>query len=252
MHDILKTPYFQLKDSLKDISFLQTENYDARAEDTLINMIIIHYTEISEGQTIEHFANKESKVSTHFMINKKGKIFSFVDPLMRAWHAGDSYWLGHDKLNDNSIGIELVNNGKEKYTNEQYTSLVTLINNLKLNYKIENKYIVGHSDVAPLRKLDPGYLFDWKILHNHNIGLYYSNKAENNNIILKKGERNNLVLDLQKSLSLLGYKIKKDGDFGVFTAKVIYAFKSHFNPIYLSCEWDSSSQVILAELLKMR
>ena len=135
----------------------------------LIKFIIIHYTGMqSERESIKRLCNPKIKVSSHFLINKNGKIFRLVDDNRIAWHAGISYWGKYKNLNKNSIGIELVNKGHQfGYTNfskKQISSLILICRKLIKKYKIKQRNIVGHSDIAPLRKNDPGEKFPWKQL----------------------------------------------------------------------------------------
>ena len=247
---ILNLLHFQLKDSLKNISYISSPNFNKRAANTVVNSIIIHYSLLNEQETIAYFTDSAKQVSAHYMINRLGKITAFVEPQNRAWHAGESSWLKYNSLNDNSIGIELVNNGLEEFTKQQYYTLIKLIKFLKQNFPIEDKLILGHSDIAPQRKNDPGPLFNWQILHQNNLGIYARKLVKNNKIICQKGDQGKLVLQMQKSLSLLGYQILIDGFFGIKTANVIYAFKTHYNPESLSYAWDVSSEHVLRSLLK--
>lgn len=251
MDHILNLQHFQLKDSLKNILHISSPNFNKRPVNTVVNAIIIHYSFLNEQETIACFTDSAKEVSAHYMINRAGKITAFVEPQNRAWHVGESSWLQYNGLNDNSIGIELVNNGLEEFTKQQYYVLIKLIKFLKQNFPIEDKLILGHSDISPQRKNDPGPLFDWKILHQNNLGIYAKIAAKHNKVICQKGDKGKLVLQMQKSLSLFGYQISIDGFFGIRTANVIYAFKTHYNPEYLSYAWDNSSEYILQTLLKV-
>ena len=143
--------------------FIHSPNFNDRPKEEIIDTIIIHYTEISYKDTIEKFSNPKESVSSHFIINKDGEIIQMVDCEKRAWHAGVSSWKNKENINNNSIGIELVNNGNELFTEEQYTSLNQLIKNLKKKHpNMKEDLILGHEDIAPNRKKDPGKLFDWK------------------------------------------------------------------------------------------
>jgi N-acetylmuramoyl-L-alanine amidase len=129
-----------------------------------VKLVIIHYTGMqSERESIKRLCNSSSKVSCHYLINQNGKIFQLVKETHAAWHAGKSCWGKYKNLNENSIGIELVNKGhKFGYTNfktKQILALVKLCKKLIKKYKIKKKNIVGHSDIAPLRKIDPGEKF---------------------------------------------------------------------------------------------
>ena len=132
-----------------------------------IKIIVIHYTGMqSERESVSRLCNPKSKVSSHFVINQKGKVYRLVQDEKIAWPAGKSRWGKYRQLNKNSIGIELVNKGHRfGYTNfkkKQLLSLIKICKSLVKKYKIKKKYIVGHSDIAPLRKNDPGEKFPWE------------------------------------------------------------------------------------------
>ena len=135
----------------------------------------------SEIASIKRLKNKKSKVSCHYLINKKGEVFQMVPENKIAWHAGKSKWKNFKNLNRNSIGIELTNKGHklgyENFSKLQIQSLVTLCKELKRKYKIPTSNFLGHSDIAPLRKLDPGEKFPWQKLSFYKIGLWYKIKV---------------------------------------------------------------------------
>ena len=134
-----------------------------------IKIIVIHYTGMqSERESIERLCNPRAKVSSHFLINKNGKIYRLVKDNQVAWHAGKSCWGKYKNLNKNSIGIELVNKGHQfGYTNfnkKQISSLIKICNILIKKYKIKKRNVIGLSDISPSRKIDPGEKFPWKFL----------------------------------------------------------------------------------------
>ena len=143
-----------------------------------INLIVVHYTGMqSKIESIKRLSSPKHKVSCHYLIDRKGEILKMVDDNKVAWHAGKSKWKNYNNLNKSSIGIELVNKGHEfgyeKFTISQVNNLIKLCKNLKKKYKIKNSNIVGHSDIAPLRKRDPGEKFPWKKLQKNKIGIWY-------------------------------------------------------------------------------
>ena len=143
-----------------------------------IKLIVIHYTGMqSRIESIKRLLSSKHKVSTHYLIDRKGQILKMVDDNKIAWHAGKSKWKNYINLNKYSIGIELVNKGHkfgyEKFTILQVNKLIKLCKNLKNKYKIKNSNIVGHSDIAPLRKQDPGEKFPWQKLQKNKIGIWY-------------------------------------------------------------------------------
>ena len=149
-----------------------------------IKFIIIHYTGMqSEIETVKRLKNIRSRVSCHYLINRKGLITQMVMDNQVAWHAGKSKWKNFNNLNENSIGIELVNKGHQfgyqSFSSEQIYSLIDLCKNLKKKYIIKRENFLGHSDIAPLRKLDPGEKFPWKKLSEHNLGCWHWNSKKN-------------------------------------------------------------------------
>ena len=143
-----------------------------------IKLIVIHYTGMqSRIESIKRLSSPKHKVSCHYLIDRRGKILKMVDDNNVAWHAGKSKWKNYNNLNKYSIGIELVNKGHEfgyeKFTIAQVNKLIKLCKNLKKKYKIKNSNVVGHSDIAPLRKKDPGEKFPWQKLQKNKIGIWY-------------------------------------------------------------------------------
>ena len=141
-----------------------------------IKLVIIHYTGMqSERESIKRLCSPLSKVSAHYLINQNGKIFKLVEDRHIAWHAGKSRWKKFNNLNKNSIGIELVNKGHQygysSFKKKQISTLLKLCKTLKKKYKIKTKNFLGHSDIAPLRKIDPGEKFPWEFLSINKIGI---------------------------------------------------------------------------------
>ena len=179
-----------------------------------IKLIIIHYTGMqSERESLKRLCDPESKVSSHFVISRNGKIYRLVNDNQIAWHAGKSFWGKYKNLNKVSIGVELVNKGHQfGYTNfkkKQILSLVKLCKILINKYKIKGKNIVGHSDIAPSRKKDPGEKFPWQELAEKNIGVWHSYQSNflinfRRTKILKKEDKIKFV----KNLNKIGYRFK--------------------------------------------
>ena len=143
-----------------------------------IKLIVIHYTGMqSKIASIKRLLSPRHKVSCHYLIDRKGQVLRMVDENKVAWHAGKSKWKNFNNLNKNSIGIELVNKGHElgyeRFTNSQINELIKLCLNLKKKFKIKNSNILGHSDISPMRKQDPGEKFPWKKLKKSKLGIWY-------------------------------------------------------------------------------
>jgi N-acetylmuramoyl-L-alanine amidase len=167
---------------------LKSPNYTTKnRRKTEIKFLVIHYTGMqSERVSTERLTSNTSKVSSHYLINRKGDITKMVDEKNIAWHAGKSKWKNFINLNNQSIGIELVNKGHqfgyEKFSKKQISKLVLLCKTLIQKYKIKKKNILGHSDIAPLRKMDPGEKFPWNLLSKKKIGYWHKvSKLKNHN-----------------------------------------------------------------------
>mgnify|MGYP001164770769 CR=1 FL=1 len=145
-------------------SYIKSKNFNHRKP----NVLVLHHTDSNEdSMAIKIF--KEGKVSSHYLISRTGEIFQFVDEKNRAFHAGDSYWNGFEDINSSSIGIELSNDMKTPYTEEQIQSLIILSKDIIKRYGIRKDMVVGHLDVAPVRKLDPYVNFPWERLAQEGI-----------------------------------------------------------------------------------
>ena len=174
-----------------------------------IKFVIIHYTGMqSEIESIKRLKNPRHKVSCHYLINRKGQIIQMIKDLNVAWHAGKSKWKKFVNLNNISLGIELVNKGHQfgyqNFSVKQINSLIKLSQKLKKRYLIKKENFLGHSDIAPLRKNDPGEKFPWKKLSKHNLGKWYKNK------------QNKVEFDQKKSQFLFFKNLKKLG-YGYFS-----------------------------------
>ena len=220
-----------------------------------IKFVIIHYTGMqSEIDSIERLKNIKSRVSCHYLINRKGLIIQMVKDNKVAWHAGKSKWRTFVNLNENSIGIELVNNGHEfgyqNFSNAQIISLISLCKKLKKKYMVKKENFLGHSDIAPLRKLDPGEKFPWKKLSKHNLGHWY--RKSKKKLKLTKGKKiENLFF---KNLYKIGYRYFKLGKTVKTKRLIIKAFQQHYLPLNISGKIDQKTYKIsqfLANELKL-
>ena len=228
-------------------------NYELKAK-RRIKYIIIHYTNLPSIQaSIKHLLNKRNKVSAHYLLDQKGKIYSLVNEKDIAWHAGISSWKADKLLNNKSIGIELQNTGTagnyEKFPNQQISQLEKLILELQNKYNISNANILGHSDISPDRKIDPGPKFPWQRLFKNGIGLMpkiYPSKS-------KKNTTSNEIKNLQILLKKFGYNLKVNGFMDKQTLLVLYAFQSHYCPNELSVPGNNLNLLrYLKELIKLQ
>jgi N-acetylmuramoyl-L-alanine amidase len=151
------------------MKYMPSPNFNDRPDDVNIDSVIIHYTGMKTAQdALDRLCDKASQVSAHYTIDMDGTIYNHVSPLKRAWHAGVSEFASRTNFNDFSIGIELVNPGHDHgyvpFPDVQIQSLITLMHELYNEYPIDPYWVLGHSDIAPMRKQDPGELFPWDVL----------------------------------------------------------------------------------------
>ena len=221
-------------------------NYsDKTRQKKRVKFVIIHYTGMqSEIVSIKRLKNSKAKVSCHYLINRKGEITQMVKENKVAWHAGKSKWKNFNNLNDSSIGIELVNKGHEfgyqNFSKNQITSLISLCKFLKKKYMIKKENFLGHSDIAPLRKLDPGEKFPWEKLSKFKLGRWYKDDKKKLKLTNKEGIKNLFF----KNLFIIGYRY-----FHVFKRRrkdkfVIKSFQQHYLPNNISGKIDKKTYKI--------
>ena len=222
-----------------------------------IKFIIFHYTGMKkESEAINRLTNIQSEVSCHYLVKDNGKIINIVPDLYIAWHAGKSSWRNYKSLNQNSIGIEITNPGHtfgyKKFSKKQIFSLVKLSKILIKKYKVNNKNILGHSDIAPQRKKDPGEKFPWEYLSKNNIGLWHKlNKKEllkNRSFKADKIEKKLFFNELYK----IGYskKIPKNISKDRYLKCLTKAFQRRFRQELINGKIDRECLLISKNLLK--
>ena len=193
-----------------------------------IKFIIIHYTGMkSEKAALGRLTNIQSEVSSHYYINKNGNITLLVPELYIAWHAGKSKWKSQSFLNKNSIGIEITNPGHrfeyKNFSNKQINSIVILIKYLLNKYKIRKKNVLGHSDIAPDRKKDPGEKFPWEYLAKKKLSIWHNIRQQELKSLRKKRCSKIEKYKFSQNLIKIGY-------LGKNLAKVTKAFQRRFRP----------------------
>ena len=222
-----------------------------------IKFIIFHYTGMEkESDTINRLTNIQSKVSSHYLIKNNGEIVRLVPDLYIAWHAGESSWKNYKSLNQNSIGIEITNpghqHGYKKFTAKQIFSILRLSKFLIEKYKIKSKNILGHSDVAPHRKKDPGEKFPWEYLSNNKIGIWHTlNKQDltkNRKIKISKIEENIFFRNLFK----IGYSktYLKDSNKNKYLRELAKTFQRRFRQELVDGKIDQECLIISKNLIK--
>jgi N-acetylmuramoyl-L-alanine amidase len=215
------------------IKILRSPNYSSKQrKSSQINFLVIHYTGMqSERESIKRLIEIKSQVSSHYLINKKGDIIKMVKEKHVAWHAGKSRWKNCNNLNSRSIGIELVNKGHsfgyEKFPKIQIAKLVLLCKFLIKKYKIRKCNILGHSDIAPLRKTDPGEKFPWQTLFKKKIGFWYDVDIKNDKNYKAK-KKTSLRNSFFNNLYKIGYRYFDKKKSSSTDHKVIKAFQRRF------------------------
>jgi len=221
-----------------------------------IKFIIFHYTGMkNESDAINRLTNIQSEVSCHYLIKNNGDILNILPDLYIAWHAGKSSWKSLKSLNQNSIGIEITNPGHEfgykKFSKKQISSLLKLSKFLIKKYKIRSKNILGHSDIAPQRKKDPGEKFPWKYLSKNKIGLWHTLKKQEliKNRMLKINKKEEIFF--LSNLLKIGYskKISKSIGKDKYLKNMTKAFQRRFRPELINCKIDRECLLISTNLL---
>ncbi|WP_353188719.1 N-acetylmuramoyl-L-alanine amidase [Pseudomonas sp.] len=227
-------------------------NYDSR-----IQFVVVHYTSASLERSLQLLTHGD--VSSHYLIgdDNNATIYKLMDENQRAWHAGESQWQGRTWLNSSSIGIEIVNPGYKDtptgrlwypYSEAQIQSLITLLKDISKRNGISPRHIIGHSDIAPLRKLDPGPLFPWKRLADEGLGLWPNEQA----VARQQAVFNSSPLPepgwFQAQLARLGYDTPQTGELDVATRHVLAAFQMHYRPARFDGTPDAQTAALLLVL----
>lgn len=242
------------------ITSFASPSFDARLRP--VDMLIIHYTGMATGaEALARLCNAGAKVSAHYLIEEDGRIFALVSEGRRAWHAGVSSWAGVSDINSCSIGIELVNpghaypgyaGGYRPFPEAQMAALVALAGDIVRRHAIRPERVLGHSDVAPARKTDPGELFDWRRLAAAGLGLWPRLSGPvAARPALREGDRGQPVRELRKSLHDFGYGIEAGARFDEDTRLVVEAFQRHFRPSLIDGVADAETLALLGALLEM-
>ncbi len=216
--------------------FAPSPNADRRPEAATIDHLVLHYTGMKTGAAaLARLCDPVAKVSSHYVVDEDGTVYALVDETLRAWHAGVSFWRGARALNDRSIGIEIVNPGHEwgyrPFPPPQMTAVADLCAGILARHPIPARNVVGHSDIAPDRKQDPGELFDWNWLAGQGIGIWTDAFAPPG--------------DLLADLAAIGY------DTSLPARDVIAAFQRHFLPDQVTGESGPPAAMRASAILSM-
>jgi N-acetylmuramoyl-L-alanine amidase len=217
-------------DSLPPASWVGTTNFGLRKP----NYVIIHHTaQNSCEQTLKTFTMPKTQVSAHYVVCRDGMVHHMLNDYLRAWHAGASQWGGNTDINSSSIGIEIDNNGKEPFSDAQINSLLRLLGRLKKDYGIPASHFIGHSDIAPGRKVDPSRFFPWQQLATDGYGMWYDTT----------GIQVPADFNAMQALRIIGYSSKD-------SIATVSAFKLHFATSDTTRAITEEDRKILFDLLR--
>ena len=209
-------------------------NFGNRKVGSKLDMLVLHYTDLNTAdEALDRLCDPDSEVSAHYLVTPRGYIYQLVEERKRAWHAGVSSWRGVSDVNSHSIGIEIANpghsNGYEPFPEVQMQSLAVLCQDILSRHAIPARNIVGHSDVAPGRKIDPGELFDWKWLADQGVGLWPDPDQACDR-------------DPVDMLKELGYSVEDP-------AAAVEAFQRHYRTASITGEADPETIALMGGLL---
>ncbi|MDC9581268.1 N-acetylmuramoyl-L-alanine amidase [Xenorhabdus sp. PR6a] len=229
-----------------------------------IKFLVLHYTALNDKRSVRVLTG--GRVNAHYLIpsqprykDKEPIIFQLVSEKERAWHAGKSEWNGYQSLNRYSIGIEIVNCGFEQkfvkkewcsYHPSQIDAVIRLAKDIIHRHNIQAVNVIGHSDIAPLRKEDPGPVFPWRELYKQGIGAWPDHATVNKYLADRAPNMPASVMSIQKALALYGYSIPQTGILDSATHKTIQAFQMHFRPSDISGIPDAETEAIALALVE--
>lgn len=222
-------------------------NHDARPPGQRVDILLLHYTDMASAEAaLERLCDPAAKVSAHYCVDEDGTVYRLVAEDRRAWHAGKACWAGADDINARSIGIELVNPGHScgyrPFPAAQMAALTALAKDVLARHPIPPGRVLGHSDVAPARKRDPGELFDWRALAAEGIGLWPEPAAPADPVPD--------TAEIQARLARFGYAVPRHGRLDRETRAVLTAFQRHFRPAAVTGEVDGETAALLEALLR--
>lgn len=235
---------------------LPSPNHGARVDDRRPDMIVLHYTGMEASQrALDWLCRPESEVSSHYFVDEDGRVAQLVAETRRAWHAGRSFWAGETDINSLSIGIEIANGGHPAglpaYPTPQIDAVVALCRDIAERWQIRPERVLGHSDVAPVRKVDPGEKFPWGRLHAEGVGHWVEPVPVQGGRFFQRGDSGQPIEALQSMLSLYGYRADIHGRYCEVTEGSVAAFQRHFRPERVDGIADMSTVATLHRLLSL-
>jgi N-acetylmuramoyl-L-alanine amidase len=232
-------------------------NFDARPAGVRPELLVLHYTDTRTlDETLALLCDPAREASAHYVVDEDGSVHALVAEEARAWHAGKAYWRGQRDVNARSIGIEIQNPGHRcgyrEFPDAQIASLVELCGGIVGRHGIAPRDVVGHSDVAPARKRDPGELFPWQRLAGTGIGLW-PDVARRHRVTrdFGPGDNDEAIGRAQADLARVGYDCPQTGVLDAATEAVLVAFQRHFRPWRFDGRLDGETQARLSALLRL-
>lgn len=232
-----------------------SSNIEARKPGYAPDLLLLHYTGMSSAEkAIDWLSRPESKVSAHYVVDVDGRITQLVSEQLRAWHAGVSSWAGETDINSLSIGIEIQNpghaDGYHPFAARQMAAVAALSADIIRRHGIKPARVLAHSDVAPLRKIDPGEKFDWSLLARRGVGHWVPPEPlDEHDSGVEAGTSSPMVSDMQRMLRVYGYDCDDHGLLDPKTVAVVRAFQRHFRPDRVDGRIDRSSLGTLDRLV---
>ena len=229
-------------------------NHGERVDVSVPDMIILHYTGMGTADSaLSWLCNVESQVSSHYFVFEDGRVMQLVPEARRAWHAGKSLWDGASDINSRSIGIEIANAGHPAglpdFPEAQIQAVIELCCDCGERWSIAPERVLGHSDIAPVRKIDPGEKFPWDILSQNGVGHWVAPAPIGGGRFFQRGDGGQPVEALQSMLSLYGYGVEITGSYCEKTEGAVAAFQRHFRPALVDGIADFSTIDTLHRLI---
>jgi N-acetylmuramoyl-L-alanine amidase len=238
---------------------IPSPNHGERKNGIEPDMIVLHYTGMRDADAaLARLCSPGDEVSAHYFVFENGHIVQCVPEARRAWHAGTGSWAGESDVNSCSIGIEIANPGHDHgypdYPLRQIAALITLCRAMLIRRKIPPHRVLGHSDIAPARKQDPGEKFPWRLLHDSGVGLWVPPAPIiEDQPFFALGDSDPAIAELQAKLADFGYGIAtRNGHYSAETMSVVGAFQRHFRPARVDGMADRSTLQTLDALLRAR
>jgi N-acetylmuramoyl-L-alanine amidase len=223
-----------------------------------VSMLILHYTGMESGEVArERLCDTEAEVSAHWLVHEDGKAENLVDEDKRAWHAGRGSWNGITDVNSASVGVEIVNGGHNvllkdgalpPYPDVQILAVIKLAKEILSRHAIEPRDIIGHSDIAPERKEDPGEHFPWASLAAAGVGIWPGELPEDDRVLFEAGDRDRGISIIQRGLADLGYGASVTGCLDAPTQAIIRAVQRRYRPERIDGIIDMQVMEILKRL----